>query len=142
MVLTDDNTGNTDENPEEEKEEELHSAHGAGRGVILYTEYTLHALLFTMPARVLIMSLRPAMEPEHVLVNLLRGPGIDSQPGGPVREAYLSYRPARLYRLAESIPGRHKCLQIRALDKNGRRKVKPSKNHSEICWMLTSIMAE
>jgi hypothetical protein len=50
MVLTDDNTGNTDENPEEEKEEELHSAHGAGRGVILYTEYTLHALLFIMPA--------------------------------------------------------------------------------------------
>ena len=31
--------------------------------------------------------------------------GIDSQPGGPVRQPYLTYRPARLYRLAESIHG-------------------------------------
>jgi hypothetical protein len=30
--------------------------------------------------------------------------GIDSQPGGPVRQPYLTYRPARLHRLAESIP--------------------------------------
>jgi hypothetical protein len=29
---------------------------------------------------------------------------IDSQPGGPVRRPNLSYRPARLHRLAESIP--------------------------------------
>ncbi len=49
--------------------------------------------------------------------------GIDSQPGGPIRQPYLSYRPARLHRLAdkcridssESIPGIHKRLQIRAL---------------------------
>jgi hypothetical protein len=34
---------------------------------------------------------------------LLRGPGIDSQPGGPVQQPYLTYRPARLHRLAESI---------------------------------------
>ncbi len=42
--------------------------------------------------------------PEPKFVNLLRSPGIDSQPGGPVRQPYLTYRPARLHRLAESIP--------------------------------------
>ncbi len=31
-------------------------------------------------------------------------PGIDSQPGGPVRQPYLLYRLARLQKLAESIP--------------------------------------
>ncbi len=41
-------------------------------------------------------------------------PGIDSQPGGPVRQPDLLYRLARLHRLAESIPGLLKCLQIRA----------------------------
>jgi hypothetical protein len=40
---------------------------------------------------------------EPVLVDLLRSPGIDFQPGGPVRQPYLSYRLARLHRLAESI---------------------------------------
>ncbi len=34
-------------------------------------------------------------EPEFV--NLLRSPGINSQPGRPVRQPYLTYRPARLY---------------------------------------------
>ncbi len=34
----------------------------------------------------------------------LRSPGIDSQSGGPVRQPYLTYRPARLHRLAKSIP--------------------------------------
>ena len=53
--------------------------------------------------------------PEPVFVNLLRGPGIDSQPGGPVRQPYLSYRPARLHRLVETTPGLLKRLQIRAL---------------------------
>ncbi len=43
--------------------------------------------------------------PEPVFVNLLRSPGIDAQPGGPVRQPYLTYWPARLHRLAESIPG-------------------------------------
>ncbi len=42
--------------------------------------------------------------PEPVFVDLLRSPGIDFQPGGPVRQPYLSYRLARLHRLAESIP--------------------------------------
>ncbi len=46
---------------------------------------------------------------ESVFVNPLRSPGIDSQPGGPVRQPYLSYRPATLHRLAESIP-RHRFL--------------------------------
>jgi hypothetical protein len=41
---------------------------------------------------------------ESVFVNFLRSPGIDCQPGEPVRQPYLSYRPARLIRLAESIP--------------------------------------
>jgi hypothetical protein len=40
-------------------------------------------------------------EPESV--NLLRSPGIDSQPAGPVRQPYLAYRHARRHRLAESI---------------------------------------
>jgi len=39
--------------------------------------------------------------PEPVYVNLLRSPGIDSQPGGPVRQPYLSYWHARLHRLAK-----------------------------------------
>ncbi len=31
--------------------------------------------------------------PEPDFVNLLRSPGIDSQPGGPVRQPYMTYRP-------------------------------------------------
>ncbi len=42
--------------------------------------------------------------PEPVFVNLLRSPGIDSQPDGPVWQPSLSYWLARLHRLAESIP--------------------------------------
>jgi hypothetical protein len=58
--------------------------------------------LFDVPAP----SLHRLVEsiPEPVLVNLLRSPGIDFQPGRPVRQPYLTYRPARLYRLAKSIP--------------------------------------
>ncbi len=52
---------------------------------------------------------------EPVFVNLFRSPGIDSQPSGPVRKAYLTYWPARLHRLAESISGLLTRLQIRAL---------------------------
>jgi hypothetical protein len=50
--------------------------------------------------------------PEPVFKNLLRSPGIDSQPSGPVRQPYLLYQPARLHRLAESIhiPGLLKRL--------------------------------
>ncbi len=42
--------------------------------------------------------------PEPVFVNLCRSPGIDSQPDGPVRQPYLSYRPAMLHRQVESNP--------------------------------------
>jgi hypothetical protein len=38
------------------------------------------------------------------ILKLLRSPGIDSQPGGPVRQPYLAYRSARLHRPAGSIP--------------------------------------
>ncbi len=61
------------------------------------------------------MSVSPKTEPAFVLVNLLRSPWIDSQPRGPVRQPYSSYRPARLHRLVESIRGLHKLLQIRTL---------------------------
>jgi hypothetical protein len=40
---------------------------------------------------------------EPVFINLLRSPGIDSQPAG--------------IDLSKSIPGLHKCLQIRAQEK-------------------------
>ena len=42
--------------------------------------------------------------PEPVFVNLLWSPGVDSQPDGTVQQPYLSYRPARLHCLVESIP--------------------------------------
>jgi hypothetical protein len=45
---------------------------------------------------------RQPMYLELVFVDLLRSPGINSQQGGPV-QLYLSYRPARLPRLAESV---------------------------------------
>jgi hypothetical protein len=48
---------------------------------------------------------------ESVFLNLLRSPGIDFQHGGPVRQPYVSYRPARLHRLAESI-SRNRFLGI------------------------------
>jgi hypothetical protein len=52
---------------------------------------------------------------EPVFVNLLRSPGIDSQPGGQVGQPSLSYRPARLHRPGEidykdSLPGLLKRL--------------------------------
>ncbi len=42
-------------------------------------------------------------EPEFV--KLLRSPGIDYPPGGPVRQPYLTYWPARLHRLPKPITG-------------------------------------
>ncbi len=59
--------------------------------------------------------------PEPVFVDSLRSPEIYSQPGGPVRQPYMLYRPARQHGLAASIPGLHKRLQIRALHTEGRR---------------------
>ncbi len=40
---------------------------------------------------------RHSGNPVPVFVNLLRSPGIDSHPGGPVRQTYLSFRPGRLH---------------------------------------------
>jgi hypothetical protein len=59
-------------------------------------------------------------KPEPVFVGLSRSRGIDSQPGGPVRQPYLWYRPARQHTLAEWISrnrflGYINVLQIRAL---------------------------
>ncbi len=45
------------------------------------------------------------------IVNLLRCLGIDSLAGGPARQSYLTYRPARLHRQEESIPGLFKGTQ-------------------------------
>ncbi len=44
------------------------------------------------------------MSSEPEFLNLLGSPGIDSQPGGRVRQPYLSYRPAKPHWMAESIP--------------------------------------
>ncbi len=43
-------------------------------------------------------------KPEPVFLNLLRSAGIDSQPGGPGQQPYMSYRPTMLHRLVESNP--------------------------------------
>jgi hypothetical protein len=65
----------------------------------------------------------PSKRTEPVFVGLVRSPGIDSQPGGPVRNpvsrtgptGYIGWR-NRFLRIdsSESIPGLHKRLQIRA----------------------------
>ncbi len=47
---------------------------------------------------------RAIQRPKPVFVNLLRSPEIDSRPGGPVQQPYLTYRRAGLHRLAESLP--------------------------------------
>ncbi len=64
--------------------------------------FLLHACPQTVTWAVLPSKISVSSEP--VFVDLLRSPGIDSHPGGPVRQPYLSYRPARLHRLAKSIP--------------------------------------
>jgi hypothetical protein len=53
-------------------------------------------------------------EPKPEFVNLLRSLGIDSQPGGPVRQPYLTYRPPKAGRIdfLGSIPGLLKWLHI------------------------------
>jgi hypothetical protein len=59
-----------------------------------------------------------AYKTEPVFADLLRRPGIDFQPGVPVRQPYFSYRPVRPHRLAKSIPGLQKRLQIRPVKKD------------------------
>jgi hypothetical protein len=69
---------------------------------------------FTVQPRAYLRSRRNRIDravPEFVTFQ--GGPGIDSQPGGPVRQPYLMYRSARQ---AETTPaGLLKRLQIRAL---------------------------
>ncbi len=56
--------------------------------------------------------------PEPEFVNLLKSPGIDPQPGGPVRHTGPpGYITSGIYSF-ESIPGLFECWQIRALDWN------------------------
>ncbi len=57
-----------------------------------------------MWAALWVMNWSSLVAPEPEFVNLLRSPGINSQPGGPVLQPYLTYRPARLQKLAKSIP--------------------------------------
>jgi hypothetical protein len=51
----------------------------------------------------LLLSLDATRPAEPVFVDLLKSPGIDIQHSGPVRQPYLSYRPARPHRLADSV---------------------------------------
>jgi hypothetical protein len=69
---------------------------------------------FTIPLFAFFSHNRDVVSTESLFVNLLMSPGVDSQPEGPVPQPYLSYRPTRLLRLLESIPGLLKRLQIRA----------------------------
>jgi hypothetical protein len=66
--------------------------------------YTLPAIFLPSPSCIYFSQAVNPQQPEPVFVNLLGSPGIDSQPGGPVRQPYLLYLPAMLHRLAESNP--------------------------------------
>ncbi len=66
--------------------------------------YTLPAIFLPPPSCIYFSQAVNPQQPEPVFVNLLRSSGIDSHPGGPVRQPYLLYRPAMLHRLAESNP--------------------------------------
>ncbi len=81
------------------------------------------------------------LPPEPVFANLLRSPGIDSQPSGPVWQPYLSYRPAMLHRLAESNP-RNRILVFLKVYKYGlctQRKLAPFSHIHSYCTRSTSI---
>ncbi len=66
-----------------------------------FHELRVHSASQWIPGLVFVDLLR---RPGPVFLDLLRSPVIDSQPGGPVRQPYLSNRPVWLHRLAESIP--------------------------------------
>jgi hypothetical protein len=61
--------------------------------------FSLCLMLSTFPSSFLLV-LR-CRDPEPEFVKLLRSPGINSQPGGPVRQPYWMYQPAKLHWLAE-----------------------------------------
>ncbi len=72
--------------------------------------WILNLVIFSVKSTVVSTSLTPLfrrgpeLNSEPEFEKLLRSPGIDSQPGGPARLPCLMYRPARLHRMAESIP--------------------------------------
>ncbi len=53
---------------------------------------------------------------EPVFVNLWRKLGINSHHGGSIQQPYWMYQPARLHRLAESVPRLFKRSQIRSTE--------------------------
>jgi hypothetical protein len=55
---------------------------------------------------------------------------------GPVRQPYLSYRPAGLHRLVESIPGLHERLQVRALHPVINNPVKKQDLYTVYVWRV------
>jgi hypothetical protein len=63
-----------------------------------FPEKSWASLLILIPHPVP-LSVSKTKNTEPVFVNLLRSLGIDSQPGGPVPQPYLSLRPVRLHRL-------------------------------------------
>jgi hypothetical protein len=76
------------------------------------------------------------LEPQYtepVFVNLSRSPGIEYQPGGPVPQPCLSYRPARLHRLAELIP-RIRFLGSLNVHKYGLCTVRPGNGTNKAEW--------
>jgi hypothetical protein len=76
----------------------LHLLDGRGGWLFLRTGISMDFFTDTFSTIILVRS-------EPIFVNLLRSPGIDSQPDGPVRQPYLTYRPTKLHRLGELIPG-------------------------------------
>jgi hypothetical protein len=75
----------------------------------LYLHRSIGKLYFFQIATNILLIFYDSQSPEPVFVNRLRSPGIDTQPDGPVRQPYLSYRPAMLHRQEESNP-RHRSL--------------------------------
>jgi hypothetical protein len=71
-------------------------------------------------------------DPQHCL---LGSPGIDSQTGGPVQQPYLTYRPARLHMLTESIPWNR---VLGSLLKRFQIRIKCSSSYSH--WLISLKM--
>jgi hypothetical protein len=78
-----------------------------------------------------------AWRAESVFVNLLRSPGIDSQHVGPVRQPYLSYRPARLHGLAESIH-RNRFLASLNITNKGSGLLSSVPCRLQMCYFISS----
>ncbi len=77
------------------------TGHSPQRVITLLTNTFLTIICVSTTHGQVFLSAKQNTEPEFV--NLFRSPGIDFQPGGPVRQPYLTYRPARLHRLTGGI---------------------------------------